>query len=330
MNQHAPYRGRHPDGDVGFGHSPVLAWRVHAFGSTDAMSLEHVERPTPKTGEVLVKVRAAGVGPWDLLIRSGRSVLPQPLPLTLGSDLAGEVAEVGPGETDLGVGDEVFGVANRRFTGAYAEYAVASTATLARKPATVTFVEAASVPVVAVTAWQALFDHAYVERGQTVLIHGAAGSVGGFAVQLARRAGVRIVATARRDDTTYLRQLGVDQVTDVQADKFEDEIGHADAVLDLIGGETQERLLGLLKPGGRLISIVSAPDQQAAARRGVLAAYFLVEVRSRDLARIAGLIDSRELNTHIGTILPLASAREAHLMLEGKLPKANGKIVLEI
>jgi len=186
-------------------------------------------------------VEAAGVGPWDGWIRAGKSALPQPLPLTPGSDLSGEVMAVGPGVSDLRVGDQVYGVTNPQFTGAYAEYALASAAMLSKKPASLTHIEAASVPVTAVTAWQALFDEAQLKAGQTVLIHGAAGNVGAYAVQLARGAGVRTIATAAADDTAFVQSLGADIVIDYHTRRFENEVRDADAVIDLVGGETQER-----------------------------------------------------------------------------------------
>jgi D-arabinose 1-dehydrogenase-like Zn-dependent alcohol dehydrogenase len=145
----------------------MLAWRVHDFGPPEAMILERVPRPDPGPGEVLVDVHAAGVGPWDGWIRAGKSTLPQPLPLTLGSDLSGTIAAVGSGISEMAVGDQVFGVTNTQFLGAYAEYAVASAGMLAKKPSSLSYAEAASVPVVAVTAWQGLFDHARLEAGQT-------------------------------------------------------------------------------------------------------------------------------------------------------------------
>ena len=174
----------------------MKAWRVHAFGPPEAMRFERVARPAPGAGEVLVKVHAAGVGPWDGWIRSGKSALPQPLPLTLGSDLSGVIEAVGLDVTGLQIGDSVYGVTNPRFIGAYAEYAVASAAMIARKPASLGHIEAASVPVIAVTAWQGLFDESRLTKGQTVLIHGGAGNVGAYAVQMARGAGLRCIATA--------------------------------------------------------------------------------------------------------------------------------------
>ena len=164
--------------------STMMAWRVHEFGPPEVMKFERVPRPQPGPGEVLIKVEAAGVGPWDGWIRAGKSALPQPLPLTLGSDLSGEIVKLGPGVSELRVGDQVYGVTNPQFIGAYAEYALASAGMISNKPASLTHVEAASVPVVSVTAWQALFDHAQLKAGQTVVIHGAAGNVGAYAVQI--------------------------------------------------------------------------------------------------------------------------------------------------
>src|SRR5690349_4773561 len=162
--------------------SVMMAWRVHEFGPPSVMRFEQVRRPTPAGGEVLVKVEAIGVGPWDAWIRAGKSALPQPLPLTLGSDLSGEIVGVGPGVSGVTLGEQIYGVTNPRFVGAYAEYALASAAMISKKPKSLTHAEAASVPVIAVTAWQALFDKAQLQAGQSVLIHGASGNVGSYAV----------------------------------------------------------------------------------------------------------------------------------------------------
>jgi NADPH:quinone reductase-like Zn-dependent oxidoreductase len=310
--------------------SCMLAWRVHKFGPPESMVLETVARPEPGPGEVLVDVHAAGVGPWDGWIRAGKSALPQPLPLTLGSDLSGTVAAVGSGISKLAVGDQVFGVTNPQFLGAYAEYAVASAGMLANKPTSLSYAEAASVPVVAVTAWQGLFDHARLEAGQTVVIHGAGGNVGAYAVQLARHARLRCIATAGTKDIDYVRGLGADKVVDYHTQRFEDEVKDADAVLDLVGGETQIRSFQVLRPGGKLISTVSQPDQERAKHHGVTAAFFLVDVTTERLRKIAELIDRGELKTHVGAVLPLAYARDAHMMLEGRRPPPRGKIILNV
>ncbi|WP_407158335.1 NADP-dependent oxidoreductase [Bradyrhizobium sp. STM 3557] len=311
-------------------HSTMMAWRVHEFGSPEVMKFERVPRPEPSPGEVLVKVAAAGVGPWDGWIRSGKSALPQPLPLTLGSDISGEIVAMGPGDTELRAGDEVFGVTNSRFIGAYAEYAVASAGMVSSKPTSLSHVEAASVPVIAVTAWQALFDHAQLEAGQTVVIHGAAGNVGSYAVQLAHLAGVQTIATVSTGDISVARNLGANTVIDYRTQRFEEEVRNADAVIDLVGGETQERSFEVLRRGGKLISAVSRPDQDLAKRYGVEAAFFLVNVTSQYLTKIARFIDDGKLRTKVGAVLPLADAREAHLMLERVRPQPKGKIVLDV
>lgn len=311
-------------------HVSMMAWRVHEFGPPHTMTFESIPRPTPGPGEVLVKVRAAGVGPWDGWIRAGKSALPQPLPLTLGSDLSGDIEAVGPDVTDLCVGDQVYGVTNPQFIGAYAEYALASAAMIARKPTSLSYIDAASVPVIAVTAWQGLFDQAQLTAGQTVLIHGAAGNVGAYAVQLARRAGIRTIATAAKHDFAYLHELGADTVVDFQTERFEDAARDVDAVLDLVGGETQQRSFQVLRRDGKLISAVSQPDQELAKSHGVDATFFLVNVTTGYLTKIAGLIDSGALRTRVGGVLSLVDAREAHLMLEGLRSAPKGKIVLAV
>jgi NADPH:quinone reductase-like Zn-dependent oxidoreductase len=311
-------------------HPTMMAWRVHEFGPPEVMKFERVPWPEPGPGEVLVKVEAAGVGPWDGWIRAGKSALPQPLPLTLGSDLPGEIVAMGPGVSGLRVGDHVYGVTNPQFLGAYAEYALASAAMVSNKPASLTHGEAASVPVVSVTAWQALFDHAQLKAGQTVVIHGAAGNVGSYAVQLARRAGVQTIVTVATDTISFVRDLGANTVIDYRTERFEESVRDADAVIDLVGGETQNRSFQVLRRGGKLISAVSRPDQRLAERHGVEAAFFLVRVTSQYLAEIARLVDGGKLRTNVGAVLPLADAREAHFILERLRPQPKGKIVLAV
>jgi NADPH:quinone reductase-like Zn-dependent oxidoreductase len=307
----------------------MLAVRVHHFGGLDSLVLEDVPRPAPGEGEVLLRVKAAGVGPWDAWIRSGRSVLPQPLPLTLGSDVAGLVEEVGAGVSQFKVGDKVFGATNGRFIGGYAEYAVASAAKLAKMPPRLGFIEAASVPVVACTAWQMVFDYGAVDATKRVLVHGAAGNVGAYAVQLARRVAHEVVATGFSHDAAYIQTLGAHRVIDVQTSRFEEALSDVDVVLDTLGGDTQDRSFGVLKRGGVLVSAVAEPDQQMASRYGVRAMFILVDVSSRRLEQLAALIEAGELITSVGDVLPLSEARGAHELLAGK-PHKRGKIVLRV
>lgn len=309
--------------------SSMMAWRVHKFGPPDVMKFERIPQPEPGPGEILVKVKAAGVGPWDGWIRAGQGAQPEPLPLTLGSDLAGDVVAVGPGVSRPLVGEAIYGLTNAHFTGAYAEYALASAAMVASKPASLSYIAAAGVPVVAVTARQALFDHARLTAGQTVVIHGSAGAVGAYAVQLARQAGLHVIATASADDAALVRALGADMVIDYKTGRFEAKVRGADAVIDLVGGDTQKRSFQVLRRGGKLISAVSEPDQALAQKQGVDAAFFLVEVTTEELTRITRLIDEGKLRPgHGDVVLSLAEATQAHLMLEGLKPRPKGKIIL--
>ena len=307
----------------------MKAVRIHRFGSPEVISLDDVPKPAPRNGEVVVRVNAAGIGPWDALIRKGESVLEQPLPLTLGSDLSGVVDSIGVGVEKLKVGDEVFGVTNERFTGAYAEYAVAKAAMLAPKPKSLNHTHAASVPVVAVTAWQMVFDFAQLSSGQSVLIHGGAGNVGGYAVQLAKRAGAVVITTASVENDSYVRRLGADGVIDYRARRFEERVKEVDAVLDTVGGETLDRSYGVLKRGGIVVSSVAQPSKEKAEEHGVRAGFFLVQVTTERLIKIAELISAGQLKTEVGEVLWLDEARKGHEMLEGA-PHRRGKIVIKI
>jgi NADPH:quinone reductase-like Zn-dependent oxidoreductase len=262
-------------------------------------------------------------------VRAGKSVLPQPLPLVLGSDLAGNVVDTGPGVSGFQPGDEVFGVTNSQFTGAYAEYAVATAGMIAPKPKRLTYLEAAAVPVVACTAWQMVFDHGQVDRTKRVLVLGAAGNVGTYAVQLAKHAGARVIGTAHRKDLDSVRRLGADRVIDAQATRFEGEAKDVDVVIDTVGGESLDRSFEVLKPGGVLVSAVSQPDQKKAAQRGVRGFFFLVAVTSEGLTKIGDLLERGVLSTNVGEVLPLSEAKLAHEMLAGR-PHKPGKIVLAV
>ncbi len=307
----------------------MRAVRVHQFGGLDAIVYEEAPLPDPAEKQVLVRVRAAGAGPWDAWVRAGKSAVPQPLPLILGSDLSGIIEKAGPDVSGFQPGDGIFGVTNSRFTGAYAEYAVADSAMIARKPGRLSYVEAASVPVVASTAWQMVFDHGRVDGSQRVLVLGGAGNVGAYAVQFAKRAGAEIIATAFARDLDYVRALGADQVIDASTSRFEEMVKDVDVVIDTVGGETLYRSFEVLKPCGVLVSSVSIPDRDKAARHGVRAVFFLVNVTSEGLTQIAELIDSGRITTDVGEVLPLAEARLAHEMLAGK-PHKRGKIVLAV
>lgn len=306
-----------------------MAARIHEFGPPSVIVIEDIPRPAPSPGELLVRVAAAGVGPWDALIREHKSTVKARLPLTLGSDLSGVIEEAGPGVSGFQAGDEVYGVTNPDFCGAYAEYAIASADMVARKPSGLSYVEAASVPVVAVTAWQMLFDYAQGKAGQTVLVLGGAGNVGAYAVQLASQAGLRVFATTSPEDKTSIQTFGATTVIDYKTRKFEEVVPPVDIVVDTVGGETRERSFRIIKPGGILVSSVSQPMPGRDHSNGVRSVFFLVEVTTARLEKITSLFDQGKLVARVGTVLSLEQARTAHEMLAGA-PHKNGKIVLSV
>ncbi len=301
----------------------MKAARIRSFGPPDVVEVEDVPVPSPGPGEVLVRVMAAGVAPWDALIREGKSkVSPQP-PLILGSDLSGVVEKVGTGVSDFQPADEVYGVTNPQFCGAQAEFAVATAGMIARRPRSLNYVEAASAPVIAVTAWQMLFQYAQAMRGQTVMVVGAAGNVGAYAVQLAVDAAMHVVAIARLDDEDLLRSLGAEAIFDSSKPGLEKDLPQVDAILDTVGGSTLQRCLAALKPGGKLVTSVSTPPLPAGA------IFFYAEVTTARLQTLTTLFDAGRITARVGSILPLSQAREAQAMLEGA-PHKPGKIVFEI
>jgi NADPH:quinone reductase-like Zn-dependent oxidoreductase len=306
----------------------MKAVRIHRFGAPDAIVIEDVPKPMPNEGEVVVKVEAAGVGPWDALIRRGKSALPQTLPLTLGSDFSGVIDSVGPGVERFQVGDEVFGVTAEDFTGACAEYARAKSSMIAPKPRTLNYGHAASVPIVSVTALQMVFDFARLSAGQSVLVHGGAGNVGAYAVQFAKQAGAMVITTAAAGDASYIRSLGGLGVIDYRASRFEEKVKDVDVVIDTVGGEVLERSYGVVKRGGVIVSSSAVPSQEKAQQHGVRALFFLVQVTADRLQKIAELIDAGRLKTEVGEVLWLDEARRAHEMLEGA-PHRRGKIILK-
>ncbi len=305
----------------------MKAARIHRFGPPDVILVEEIPRPSAATGEVLVRIIATGVGPWDAIIREGKSKVSPPPPLTLGSDLSGVVEAVGADVTGFKIGDEVYGVTNPQFVGANAEFAVASADMVALKPQRLTNLEAASVPVVAVTAWQMLFEYARPEPGHMILILGAAGNVGAYAVQFAANAGFHVIAVVRSNDVEYVRTLGAKDVVDSRVTNFADVVHSVDVVIDTVGGTARERALGALKPGGILVTVVST--EFVPARSDVRSAFFYAEVTTARLNAVSRFLESGKVNPQVGSILPLAHVRTAHEMLAGA-PHRRGKIILQV
>ena len=305
----------------------MKAARIHRFGAPDVIEVEDIPRPSPAPGEVLVRIAAAGVAPWDALIREGKSKVSPPPPLTLGSDLSGVVEAVGPGVSEFKDGDEVYGVTNPQFVGANAEFAVASALMVAPKPPRLSSLEAASVPVVAVTAWQMLFEHARPEAGQRVVILGAAGNVGAYAVQFAANAGFDVIAVVGSNDVEYVRSLGAKDVIDYRVTDFADVVRSVDVVIDTVGGDTRDRASAVLKPGGILVTVVSTAF--VPARADIRSAFFYAEVTTARLSAISGLLERGKVIPQVGSVMPLEQVRTAHEMLAGA-PHRRGKIMLEM
>ncbi|MEU3902434.1 NADP-dependent oxidoreductase [Streptomyces goshikiensis] len=304
---------------------------INQYGQVrDVVRVTDVPLPAVGPRDVLIEVRAAGVNPVDHLIVKGFLSTGEPSrPLVIGNELAGVVIQVGAEASRFAVGDEVFSRVDPRVGGAFAEYVAVDESLVAAKPSRLTFEEAASLPLVALTALQALTEQADVRSGTRVLIHGGAGGVGSAAVQIAKQLGAEVVATAGSGSVELVRELGADRVIDYRTEKFEEVVSDVDVVLDTIGGETQERSFGVLKSGGTLVSIVAVPDAEAKkARWNVEARSFFMRPQGEQLAHLAGLVESGQLRPIVETVFPLDEASEALQKVERG--GARGKTVISV
>ena len=306
------------------------AVRAHARGGPEQLVYELASRPRPGSTDAVVRVCAAGITPTELSwnstyeTRTGASRLP-----TIPShELSGVVHEIGSDVVDVAVGAEVFALTDFWRDGAAAEYVTVEARDLAPKPRSVDHVHTATFPLSALTAWQALFDHAALAAGQRVLIHGAAGGVGIFAVELASWRGASVVGTAAGRDRSFLKAIGCDEIIDYRTTRFENVLHHVDVALDTVGGETLDRTWGVMRRGGVLISTVGAPSTEAAARHGVRAATFIVQPNRTELIEIARLVDAGTIHPVVRTVIPLSAARLAYE--RGLADHVRGKIVLEV
>ncbi|MFI8369963.1 NADP-dependent oxidoreductase [Streptomyces sp. NPDC085466] len=302
---------------------------VEQWGGPENLVERETERPEPGLNEVLVRVHAAGVNPVDWKTRAGGALIEWGAVPAVGWDVSGTVEAVGPGVGMFRPGDEVFGMPLfPRQAGGYAEYVVAPARHLAPKPATLTHVEAAALPLAALAAWQALVDTADVRPGERVLVHAAAGGVGHFAVQIAKARGAYVIGTASAAKHDLVRELGADEVIDYREARFEDVVTGVDVVLDGLGGETARRSLTVLREGGRLITLPGPDDVPADVPDGVRAVWVLVEPDHLGLREITALVEQGRLKPVIDTVLPLAEAAKAHEL--GERGRTTGKIVLTI
>ncbi len=289
------------------------------------MKYEDIPESQPGPDEVRIRVIAAGVNPVDWKIRRGYMELP--LPMTVGSDVAGVVDLVGQGVDSFQPEDEVFGKASVG-QGGYAEYTVVNSTQIAKKPKSIGFIESAAIPTAGLAAWQSLFDIAGLERGQSVLVHGAAGGVGTFAVQFAKWKGAYVIGTASSKNAEFLKSIGCDEVIDYRNQRFEEIVSNLDVVLDTIGGDTLERSWSVLKPGGFLVTTVASIPKGAPEEHGVRAKMLMTQADGNELAQIAAIIDEQKIKPIVTTVLSLADAQKAHEMSESG--HTRGKIVLRV
>lgn len=303
----------------------MQAARIHDYGGPEQIVVEQALCPEPKAGQVLIRIMAAGVNPADWKIRGGafKQFMPLPFPWIPGLEGAGVVERVAPDVTGFKVGQAVYGT----ISNSYAQYAAVPAGELVLKPEHLSWEEAASVPVGALTAWQAVIEEAEVGAGQRVLIHGGAGGVGLYAVQLARWKGAHVTATASGANADFVRSLGAEKVIDYQKVKFEDVVRDVDAVIDTVGGDLIERSLPVIRSGGRFVTVAGRVDPEIGEARGIQ----VTSGRRADTAKlgqISQLLESKKLVPFVGKVFPLAQARQAHEL--SQTGHGRGRIVLKM
>jgi NADPH:quinone reductase-like Zn-dependent oxidoreductase len=292
---------------------------LHETGGPEVLRYEEIERPEPGQGEVLIRVRAASVNPIDWKYRRGMAQ--RELPAVLGNEVSGQVE--GSRADGFTEGEEVFGWAA---SGGYAEFATAAAGAIAKKPAGVTHEQATAIPVGGTTSWQALFDAGGLQRGQTALVAGAAGGVGHFGVQFAKRAGARVIGTGSSRNRDFVLGLGADQYVDYTQQEVAEAVSDVDVALDTVGGETTASLVPTVREGGVLVTIAGAPPEEAARERGARAELLVSSPNAELLVRIAEMVASDEVHVEIAEVLPLTEAARAQELSESG--HTRGKIVL--
>jgi alcohol dehydrogenase len=310
----------------------MKAAQINSYGGKEVLqTVDNTEKPKLQTGQVLVEVHSAGVNPFDWKVREGymKDFIPLKFPATLGGDFAGVVAEIAEGVSGVKVGDEVYGQANAAGgSGSFAEFTPVASGQIALKPKSVDFNTAAAIPLAAASAYQALVEHSNLQNGQKVLIHGGAGGIGFFAIQIAKHLGAYVATTASAEDTDFVKSLGADEVIDYKSQKFEELLKDYDLVFDTVGGETYKKSYQVLKPGGLLVSMVEQPDEELTKKYGVKAISQQSRPTSDKLQKIAELIDKGVLKVNVDKVFPLEQAPEALEYLKEGHPR--GKVVIQV
>ena len=306
-------------------YTTMQAIQAHDYGEPKVLVLEQAPSPEPNADQVLIRLKAAGVNPADWKYRSGafKQYMPLTFPWIPGMEGSGIVEAVGANVTTLKKGDEVYGIV----AGGYAEYALASANEVQPKPAGLTFEEAAALPVGVLTAWGAVIDAANVQAGQRVLVHGAAGGVGAYAVQLARWKGAHVTGTASADNLEFVRSLGAENVIDYNATRFETVLKDLDAVIDTVGGDLPERSFQVIRPGGIFVTVAARLPEEAGKVQNIRAVS-AGRASADKLKRVSELIEAKQLKPVTGTLFPLADARQAHEL--SQVGHGRGRIILQI
>lgn len=311
----------------------MKAVRVEKYGGAEVLEVkENIPSLKPKKGQILVEVHAAGINPFDIHLLSGMSqkMIPLTFPLTPGGDFAGIIKEIGDGVTEYKVGDEVFGTAIvlSGGSGSWSEEAIVVVNKFSRKPKSVGFLDAAALPVAGLTAVEAIRDHANIQKGQKILIHGGAGGVGHFAIQYAKVLGSFVATTVSKDDFEFVKSLGADQVIDYKNEDFSTSLKDFDAVLDVVGGQINTKSYQVLKPGGVLVTTVGQSSEELEKKYSVKTIKQSTVTDSEHYLRIAKLVDDGKIKPHIDKVFPLSEIKAAFDHLKSGHPR--GKVVLKV
>ena len=309
----------------------MKAIQINGYGDNSVVALnEKATKPKVSAGKILVEVYSAGVNPVDWKIREGylKGMMPLAFPATLGSDFSGVVAEVGEGVTNVKQGDEVYGIANAMTGGSFAEFIVVDAKALSLKPTRTTHTEAASLPLVGLSAWQALVEQINIRRGQKILVHGGAGGIGTIAIQLAKHLGVYVTTTASQKDIDYVKGLGADEVIDYQNVRFEEKLKAYDAVFDTAGGEAYQKSFQVVKEGGIIVSMVEQPNKELMMKHKVTAKAQFTQPNADQLAKLASLVDNGVIKPHVDKSFSMEQAKEAFAYQQTGSPQ--GKVVITV
>lgn len=310
----------------------MKAAQISEYGDPSVMHIVDVDTPTPKEGQVVVEIHGSSLNPFDTAIREGnmKDMIPLELPVTLGGDIAGVVTEIGEGVTNVSVGDKVYGQANvvAGNSGAFAQYAATAASQVAKMPESVDFNTAGALPLVGVSANQAITDHINVQSGQKIFIHGGAGGIGSIAIQIAKHLGAYVATTATGEAVSYVKELGADEVIDYKSQDFTEVVRDYDAVFDTVGGDDFNKSFMTLKRNGVAVTMIAQPDQAKADELGITVVQQGTKVTSEALDALTELVDEDVVSVQIGKVFTLDEIKEAFEARESGAVK--GKVALKI